>query len=252
MHTISNGRPGHRASALVAVLGLALVAAPFAASATEPESGDAPDYHFSTDWTGPHTGLWLRHLARFMGKPDVHGLEVGCFEGRSTIWFLERIANGEGSTMDCIDVFTPAIEERFDHNIAVAGFGDRMRKHKGYSQDVLRTLDVESFDFIYIDGCHLASCVLTDAVLSWDLLKPGGMIIFDDYLWNLEKAAFERPKVAIDAFLTAFQPQLRVRERGHQVIIEKLEPRSDEDLVGSPVVHSEEWESEYEKHQEKD
>jgi predicted O-methyltransferase YrrM len=249
MTTIPNPPRRWRALAALVALGLAL---PLAAPADAAGDDPAPDYRFSTDWTGPHTTLWLRHLARYMGKPGVRGLEVGCFEGRSSIWFLERIANGEGATMDCVDVFTPAIEERFDHNIAVGGFTERMNKHKGYSQDVLRTLPLESFDFIYIDGCHLASCVLTDAVLSWDLLRPGGMIIFDDYLWNLEKAKYERPKVAIDAFLTAFQPQLRVRERGHQVIIEKLEPRSDDDLVGSPVVHSEEWEKDYEEKRDED
>jgi predicted O-methyltransferase YrrM len=232
--------------ALVAVALTLVLAAPAVAD----DGAQAPDYHFSTDWTGPHTGVWLRHLARYMGKPGIRGLEIGCFEGRSSIWFLERIANGEGSTMECVDVFTDAIEERFDHNISVSGYGDRMTKHKGYSQDVLRTLDLEAYDFIYIDGCHLASCVLSDAVLSWDLVKPGGMIVFDDYLWNLEKSAPERPKVAIDAFLTAFQPYLRVRERKHQVIIEKLEPRGDGDLVGKPVVHSEEWEKEYEEQSE--
>lgn len=229
-------------------LGLLLVAlapAPPAAAdrAAEAEAG----YRFSTDWTGPHTSVWLRHLARFMGKPDVHGLEIGCFEGRSSIWFLERITTHPTSTMSCIDVFTPAIEERFDHNVRVAGVSDRMRKYKGYSQDVLRTLEYGKYDFIYIDGCHLASCVLTDAVLSWDLLKPDGMIIFDDYLWNLEKAQTERPKVAIDAFITAWANHIRIRERGHQVIVEKLRPRSEEELVGSPVVHSEEWEEKYEE-----
>jgi len=89
--------------------------------------------------------------------------------------------------------------------------------------------------------------VLTDAVLAWDLLKPGGMIIFDDYVWALEKAKTQRPKVAIDAFMTVYANHIRVRERGYQVIIEKLAPRSDRELVGKPVVHSEEWEKDYEK-----
>jgi len=228
-------------------LAIALLLSFAAPALAADDAADEVGYQFSTDWTGPHTAVWLRHLARFMKKPDIHGLEIGCFEGRSSIWFMERIATHESSTMSCIDVFTDAIEARFDNNIEVAGFSDRMKKHKGYSQDVLRKLDYASFDFIYIDGCHLASCVLTDAVLAWDLLKPGGMIIFDDYVWALEKAKTQRPKVAIDAFMTVYANHIRVRERGYQVIIEKLAPRSDRELVGKPVVHSEEWEKDYEK-----
>ena len=37
-------------------------------------------------------------------------------------------------------------------------------------------------DLIYIDGSHLAKDVLSDAILSWKLLKPSGVMIFDDYL----------------------------------------------------------------------
>jgi hypothetical protein len=34
------------------------------------------------------------------------------------------------------------------------------------------------------DGSHRARDVLEDAVLSWPLLKVGGIMLFDDYLWQ--------------------------------------------------------------------
>jgi hypothetical protein len=40
------------------------------------------------------------------------------------------------------------------------------------------------FDFIYIDGSHMRVDVLLDAVLAWQLLKPGGFMVLDDYEWN--------------------------------------------------------------------
>jgi hypothetical protein len=40
------------------------------------------------------------------------------------------------------------------------------------------------FDFIYIDGSHLRGDVLTDAVLSWQLLGRGGVMVLDDYEWD--------------------------------------------------------------------
>lgn len=73
------------------------------------------------------------------------------------------------------------------------------------------------------------------------------MIVFDDSPWELQRMKPERPKVAIDAFIESFALQLRVRERKHQAVVEKLVKRSDKDLVGAPVVHTEKWESECEK-----
>jgi hypothetical protein len=45
----------------------------------------------------------------------------------------------------------------------------------------LRLLPLNFYDFVYIDGSHLASDVLEDAVLSWAVVQVGDMIIFDDY-----------------------------------------------------------------------
>jgi predicted O-methyltransferase YrrM len=74
---------------------------------------------------------------------------------------------------------------------------------KGYSQDVLRSPDFlnahpnGSFDLIYIDGHHTIQCVLRDYVLTWPLLKIGGVMIFDDYL----TARNDEVKRAVDIIL---------------------------------------------------
>ena len=41
------------------------------------------------------------------------------------------------------------------------------------------------FDFIYIDGSHIAKDVLTDACMAWPLLMPKGLMVFDDYMWEI-------------------------------------------------------------------
>ena len=143
--------------------------------------------------------------------------------------------------MTCIDVFTDRIEADFDHNIRVSGLGKRVVKRKGYSQDVLRTLEADAYEFIYIDGCHLASCAMTDMVMSWELLKDGGIMIIDDYNWSLAKPATERPKLAVDAFIEAFSKQLEVRLIARQVVLRKRLQSAHEDRVGKPVVHDESW-----------
>ena len=54
----------------------------------------------------------------------------------------------------------------------------------GYSQNELKKLNKNYYDFIYIDGDHTNEGVFIDSVLSFPLLKNGGIIIFDDYLWS--------------------------------------------------------------------
>jgi cephalosporin hydroxylase len=69
--------------------------------------------------------------------------------------------------------------------------------------------DVCRYDFIYIDGSHLAKDVLTDAVLAWQILEPGGYLAFDDYTWTekprQEANPLDNPRLAIDAFYTIFR-----------------------------------------------
>lgn len=84
----------------------------------------------------------------------------------------------------------------------------------------------ESYDFIYIDGDHHAASVLEDAVLSFPLLKKGGIMIFDDYRWGEQlETTPERlniPKPAIDAFLDIYADKIKVLLKDYQVIIEKI------------------------------
>ena len=68
---------------------------------------------------------------------------------------------------------------------------------------------------------HLAQDVLVDAVLAFDLLKNGGLMVFDDYKWYTRWADDMRPQIAIDAFITAYRHQLKLVHRGYQVIVEK-------------------------------
>jgi predicted O-methyltransferase YrrM len=111
-------------------------------------------------------------------------LEIGNFEGFSAIWQLEKILTHPTSSITCIDIFNdPVIEERFDRNIEATGVAYKVKKIKGSSEKMLRALGLEQFDYVYIDGSHLGKFVLSDGVLSWDLVKPGGLIVFDDYYY---------------------------------------------------------------------
>jgi hypothetical protein len=81
------------------------------------------------------------------------------------------------------------------------------------------------FDAAYLDGSHIAADVLEDAVLTWRLLKPGGVLIFDDYRWDLYRDSVRSPGPGIDAFLAGFAGQYDVLHKDYQVILRKLSAR---------------------------
>ncbi len=99
----------------------------------------------------------------------------------------------------------------------------------GFSQVELRALTQDRYDIIYIDGSHATKDVLEDAVLSWRLLKNGGILIFDDYRWvglgsQCEfDASSDYPKAAIDSFATCYQGDFEVIHSSNQLILRKTE-----------------------------
>lgn len=83
---------------------------------------------------------------------------------------------------------------------------------------------IKKYDFIYIDGCHESKEVLEDAVLSWELLKKDGIMIFDDYLWGDNTTAHDHtltPKIAIESFLNCYQRYIDILAIEYQIVIKK-------------------------------
>ncbi|MBI4430810.1 MAG: class I SAM-dependent methyltransferase [Candidatus Omnitrophica bacterium] len=180
-------------------------------------------YHFTSDWFSHDIPVWREYLSPLKGKPNLRYLEIGLFEGRSALWMLENILTHPTSTLTGIDIFTGELKERYLSNLEKSGFAEKATTIVGYSQQELKKLPLESFDIIYVDGAHRAQDVLADAVLSWDLLKAGGLIIFDDYLWERGELPDElRPQIAIDAFITAFSNTIEIIYKGYQIILKKI------------------------------
>jgi predicted O-methyltransferase YrrM len=182
----------------------------------------SPDLVFTADTTSAHERTWEACLSAFAGRPGVRMLEIGSFEGRSAIWFLQHVLTHPSSTLTCVDEWwSQAARVRFDHNLRVVGVAARVRALAVRSLDGLPSLRGERFDVVYVDGCHAAPAVLMDAVLAWDLLLPDGVLIFDDYRWRPDLPPGERPEMAIDAFLRLIDGRYDLLHHSHQVIIRK-------------------------------
>ncbi len=194
------------------------------------------DYQFSQDWFSANSGRWLE-LILMLGK-CTKILEIGAFEGRSAVWLIEN-ALKEGGHLYCIDTWAGSaehsakeiegIESRFLNNVAIA-LSKSPKTHviplKGTSRrclaELIRERHEATFDFIYVDGSHAAWDTLTDACMSFGLLRRGGVMVFDDYLWGDPVLSMHRPKIAIDSFVNVFMEHLEVVHSGYQFAIRKL------------------------------
>ena len=183
------------------------------------------NYIFSVDWFSCYIHNWTHFLKELKDKPNLRFLEIGSYQGRSTVWLLENILTHDTSSITCIDTFEgsaehlkdyqydlPTLFQVFSHNISK--FKNRVNIIKNKSQIALKQIN-EEYDFVYIDGDHTASSVIEDAILSFSLLKKGGIMIFDDYEWK-------DPKRAIDAFLSIYADKINVLFISTQVYIEKI------------------------------
>lgn len=181
-------------------------------------------YRFSNTWFVQAAAYWpqlFKATSWDPSRPSVI-IEIGSYEGRSSCWILDNLVNNPESRLVCIDTFQGNIEhapgevqglhERFTRNIALTGKSGQVRVCVGRSDEMLIKLIGEGVraDFIYVDGSHRAADVMSDAVLSWKLLKPGGLLVFDDYLWPLyQDKPLLNPKPAIDAFVNCHLDQIR-------------------------------------------
>jgi predicted O-methyltransferase YrrM len=188
--------------------------------------------NFSCDWTTDRIPKWAELLAQFRDSP-VQVLEIGSWEGRSALFFLNYLRRAH---VVCIDPFggnvehqmdewfaklVPETEAKFDANLAP--FAARVEKIKGQSASVLPRLGVEGrrFHVAYIDCSHFPADVYSDAALTWPMMAAGSVVIFDDYNWDL-MAEHERPKPGVDAFLNGIDGQYRVLHCEYQMVIGKL------------------------------
>ncbi len=175
---------------------------------------------YSTDWVSGHTSHWLDLFSSLQNRPQTRYLEIGVFEGRSLIWMMENILTHSTSRADVIDNFYDKTERRLRSNLKWVGLENKVNVYKGESSQIIPRLDFQ-YDLVYVDGCHCPPHIMTDGVLAWNKLKPGGFLIFDDYQLEKDHHIYKSPQVAIDSFVAVFEAELEVRHKDYSMILQK-------------------------------
>lgn len=195
----------------------------------------ASSLRLSNDWFTDNIPHWLSAFdeVRLAERRELRALEIGSWEGLSSYFILHTFPN---ATLTCVDTWQGAdehksgdaaaphvlssIESVFDDNLAC--FKDRLVKHKGPSFGFFQQYPArEAYDLVYIDGSHHCDDVLVDAIKCFEMLKVGGLMIFDDYLWRYYPRPIDNPAAAIHFFLRLKQDSYRIVRLYYQLIIQK-------------------------------
>ncbi|WP_051242193.1 class I SAM-dependent methyltransferase [Stappia stellulata] len=198
---------------------------------------------FDDDWFSGSVPTLLRAVdkAGLGQREGLNCLEIGCWQGLSTNFFLTTLS---GSRWTCVDTWAGSdehksgrcatqqvlaqVEDTFDANLS--GFRGRYAKHKGTSLSFY-SLSAERgpYDLIFIDGSHHSDDVIVDAVKCFEMLRDGGLLIFDDYFWTYYEREMDNPAAAINAFLRLKRQCLEIVCFDYQLIVRKLSSSSRRD-----------------------
>lgn len=135
-------------------------------------------------------GRYLQKLVRQV-DPEF-SLEVGLAYGVSALFICEAINRREGTRHIVIDPnqHGASRDQGWDGigmaNLKRAGYGDFVSLMEAPSHQVLPELEAagQRIDFAFIDGWHTFDFTLVDFFYIDRMLKPGGVVAFDNADWS--------------------------------------------------------------------
>jgi predicted O-methyltransferase YrrM len=171
---------------------------------------------------------WFKSVEKyFRHVPNVplRALQIGTYTGDATEWLID---NCEIEYLDDVDTWEGSEEKAHDQIdfTSVEDYYDsrfkdpRITKNK-MTSDEFFNLPHRTYNFIYIDGDHTALQTALDGLNAFKLLEKGGVMAFDDYLWNYNGNPYLEPKRGVDGFLEVCKDQYTIIESGYQLWIEK-------------------------------
>lgn len=170
-------------------------------------------------------------LGEYKGKENLHFLQIGVYTGDASLWLMQNILTHPSSILTDVDTWEGSDEEihhEMDFSDVERVYDSKVGNYRNVikvkmkSETFLTSSDEKHiYDFIYIDGDHTAKAVFQDATLAWNALKPGGIMAFDDYLWEPNFPINLRPQPAIDLFVTLMKEHITLIGAGSQVWIRK-------------------------------
>lgn len=122
-------------------------------------------------------GRLLRMLVRITGAREV--LELGTYAAYSTHCIAEGLPEGGHlTTIDVNDEMEPVIHD----SLSEAGIHDKVTSLIGNAKELLPTLDLSSYDLIYLDADKKGYPDYYHLIVP--AMRPGTLLIADNTLWG--------------------------------------------------------------------
>ena len=188
------------------------------------------NYKYSQTWF-IHSEIHQK-LKSFIDKNEQNNiLEIGCFEGLSSVYFADNFLDNPKSSLTCIDPFLSIDnndhrhlllnneEIKFDFNISVCKNSNKIIIHKITSDMFFENNKKlnKTYNFVYIDGCHIPDFIKRDMENSFNILEKNGIMWMDDY----EGGDGIQIRNVIDKFLIKYKDKYNLIHKGYQLAIQK-------------------------------
>jgi predicted O-methyltransferase YrrM len=130
----------------------------------------------------PERGAFIRELCQREQARTT--LEIGMAWGLSTLFMLEALAASDSSfSHTVIDPFQSSQWHGAGRRaVQDTGLAGHVTIFEEFSRIALARMEAEhrQFEFIFVDGGHRFEDVFVDLIFADRILKPGGLMIFDD------------------------------------------------------------------------
>jgi predicted O-methyltransferase YrrM len=165
-------------------------------------------------------------LKEYKDKP-VKFLQIGAYTGDASLFMYEYLLTHSESVLVDVDTWEgsdePAhkswdwkdVEKVYDEKTKKGREEGKILKHKLSSDNFFKD-NIDTYNFIYIDGDHTSYGVIKDAINAYECLTLGGIIAFDDYEWSAGLGEENEPKMAIDAFESIYRSKVELVYKGYQ------------------------------------
>jgi len=183
---------------------------------------------YTQNWFFAHIPIWMFVFNKKLKidlKKKYKILELGSFEGLSTVFLLKTFINSTVYSCDSFtfgenkNLATNSNFDRFKKN--TNKFLSRFKFHKKNTDDFFYKNKL-IFDIIYVDAFHRYDYLIKDAVNSFLALTPNrGVIIFDDFMWDRYDDYRLMPARAIIEFYSKYRKNLEIVHLGYQAIFIK-------------------------------
>jgi|UniRef100_A0A6C0LWG4 predicted O-methyltransferase YrrM len=177
----------------------------------------------------------LNKLNKFVDRTnDINILEIGSYEGLSSVFFADNFLEREMSSLTCVDPFLRISnndhaeylknnqEKNFDINITRCDNSEKIKVFKITSDEFFAN-NRKKFNLIYIDGCHEPEFISRDIENGFKCLEENGIMWMNDYGKSIIAVKKEMNK-----FLIKHRGEYETIHQGYQLAIQKNKIEKEE------------------------